>query len=294
MESKKTEGLVLKKYSGFYYVQDEKQNVYECKLRGKVKSQVFTGDKVIFTVLGENEGVLEKVLPRENELYRPKIANVSRAFIVMANDQPAPSLSLLDRLLFLTHYNRILPYIILNKCDLKAHKNAVLLKGYYPKAGFNFLMTSAIQGTGIGELRDAIRGQVAVLAGPSGAGKSSLLNVLIGAKNIETQEVSRKIGRGRHTTRHVELYPLESGGAVADTPGFSILDMPPVRSGDFRFYFPDFLPFMERCRFGDCLHYRERDCGVREAVDAGMIAGFRYNNYISMLEEVLENERCYK
>ncbi len=294
MDNKKTEGIVLKKYSGFYYVQDKELNIYECKLRGKIKKPVFTGDKVIFTVLEGNKGVLEEVLSRNNELYRPKIANVSMALIVMANDQPAPSLPLLDRLLFLACYNKVIPYIVLNKCDLEADEKAVLIKEYYPKAGFNFILTSAIRGTGIEMLKDTVRGHIAVFTGPSGAGKSSLLNVLINGLNIKTQEVSRKIDRGRHTTRHVELYPLESGGLVADTPGFSVLDIPPVRSGDFALHFPDFLPFIEECRFSDCLHYKEKECGIKKAVDAGIIAEFRYDNYVSMLEEVLENERCYR
>jgi len=294
MGSKKVEGLVLKKYGGFYYVQDEQKNILECKLRGKIKGQVLSGDRVVVSLLEDSRGILEKVLYRDNQLYRPKIANVSMVVIVMANDNPAPSLALLDRLLLLAYYNKITPYILLNKCDLMADEKAILIKEYYPKAGFNLIMTSATRGIGIDLLKEVIKGQIAVFAGPSGTGKSSLLNALSEGLCIRTQEVSNKIGRGRHTTRHVELYPLESGGWVADTPGFSVLDMPPIKSAELTRLYPDFIDFARDCRFSNCIHYKEKDCGIKRAVENGIIGEFRYRNYISMLEEVLENERCYK
>jgi len=293
MGEQKIEGLVLKNYGGFYYVQDQQKNIYECKLRGKIKGQVLAGDKVIASIFKDDKGILEKVLPRDNQLYRPKIANVDMVIIVMANDKPEPSLLLLDRLLLLAHYNNISPLILLNKCDLTANEKATMIKDYYPTVGFNFIMTSAIMRTGINQLSEAIKNKIAVFAGPSGTGKSSLLNSLLGV-DIKTQEVSRKIGRGKHTTRHVELYPLPLGGWIADTPGFNVLDMPPIKSQDVTTYYPDFNQYALECQFSNCVHCKEKDCGIKRAVENGDVKEFRYQNYISMLKEVKENERCYK
>lgn len=288
------EGLILKKYSGFYYVQDKEMKIFECKLRGKLKKAVLTGDRVKFTTLEEQRGVLESILPRDNELNRPPVANVSIVLIVMANSKPSPNLPLLDRLLFLSSYKGLSPFIILNKCDLADDEKAVLIKEYYPRAGFKLIETSAKMEIGLDNLMQSVKGQIAVFTGPSGAGKSSLLNALIEGLNIRTQELSTKVGRGKHTTRHVELFPLKTGGWLVDTPGFSVLDMPPVKSRDLAKHFLDFEPYSINCRFNNCLHYKEKDCGVKEAVDEGIIADFRYQSYLSMLEEVLENERCYK
>lgn len=287
------EGLVIKLYGGFYYVQDSQGQVYECRLRGKLRQQVLGGDRVRITILEEGRGILENILPRRNQLYRPRIANVDLALIVMANDRPAPSSLLLDRLLFLTLFHEISPVIILNKCDLPEDPKAATLRSYYPKAGFKFLSTSVETGEGIDELTRIIDSQVAVLAGPSGCGKSSLLNILVTAQT-RTGEVSEKIGRGRHTTRHVELFPLAGKGFLADSPGFSVLDLPPVDSRDLAEYYPDFLLYREECRFDNCLHNKETDCGVKRACESGEISDFRYQNYITMLEEVIKSERCYR
>ncbi len=293
MQGEKVEGLILKKYSGFYYVRDNQQNIYECKLRGKVKDLVLTGDKVIVTSREAGKGIIETILPRQNELYRPRIANVTKVFIVMANNRPAPSLTLLDRLLFLAYYNAIEPNIILNKSDLEADENAKLIKEYYPKIGIKVVMTSTKAKTGLEGLRDLIKDEITVFAGPSGVGKSSLLNLLVDGVDIKTQEVSNKIGRGKHTTRHVELFTIANGGLIADTPGFSILDLPKLNKVDVVRYFPDLYPHYENCKFNDCLHWKEKDCGIKAALLDGTIAEFRYNNYLTMLAEVTEQERNY-
>lgn len=294
MTGNQLEGVIFKKYSGYYYVQDQEKNIYECKIRGKIKNQVLAGDKAVFTPLEKDKGILEEILPRKNEMYRPRIANVDIVLIIMAHDRPAPSLVLLDRLLFLAQYNKLIPYIILNKCDLQQSEKASMLNDYYPKAGFNFIRTSTMDKTGLSEIKEIIAGTIAVFAGPSGVGKSSLLNALLDGPSVKTQEVSKKIGRGKHTTRHVEIYPVGSSGWIADTPGFSVIDMPDVSSNNVAEYFPDFREFTAECRFNNCLHYKEKDCGVKDAVAKGIIAEFRYSNYLTMLDEVIQNERCYR
>lgn len=294
MQQKKVEGLVLKKYSGFYYIEDHQKCIYQCRLRGKIKELVTTGDRVVISTLEPGTGVLEEVLPRKSELYRPRIANVSLVLIVLACNQPAPSTMLLDRLLVLANFHGLRPYLIMNKCDLKPHENAQSIMDYYPRAGFSMLCTSALDHTGIDRLAEEIKGEIAVFAGPSGAGKSSLLNQLLGVKEAETQEVSRRIGRGKHTTRHVELFGLQSDGWIADTPGFSVLDLPVMPSRELKDLFTDFQEYARYCRFSDCVHMGESDCSVKEAVRDHIIPEFHYHNYTALLSEVMEKERCYR
>jgi len=286
-------GLVLSNYGGFYYVQNNAAQIVECRLRGKLKERILSGDRVIFSPLEDGRGILEKMLPRDNELYRPRVANVSMVLIVMAYDRPLPSLTLLDRLLFLVQYNHLRPCIVLNKCDLPVNKEVDAILNYYPQAKFPLLNISARFKQGIDDLRVAINGEIAVLAGPSGVGKSSILNQLISQESVPTQEVSNKIGRGKHTTRHVELYPLDKNGWLVDTPGFSVLDLPKMRREELPGYFPDFAEYANDCKFADCLHYKEIECGVKAAVQEKQILLSRYENYLSMLAEVMESERCY-
>ncbi|MEQ8173635.1 MAG: ribosome small subunit-dependent GTPase A [Syntrophomonadaceae bacterium] len=294
MPQARVEGLVLKKYSGFYYVQDQDKNLYQCRLRGKIKDLVTTGDRVMISPLESGSGILETVLPRSSELYRPRIANVTLVLIVLACNQPAPSTVLLDRLLVLTMHKGLRPCLVLNKSDLEPDNNAQLITDHYPRAGFTVIKTSALDCTGVDFLKEQIQDEIAVFAGPSGTGKSSLLNQLVGGGYAATGELSDKIGRGKHTTRHVELFPLPSGGWLADTPGFSMLDLPDISSRELGKLYPDFEELSRDCRFSNCLHARETDCAVREAVATGQIPDFRYNNYLNLLAEVMEKERCYK
>lgn len=289
------QGIVLKRYSGFHYVQTENQEILECIIRGKTKNQgIIAGDRVIVSRIGPGKGVIEKILPRTAQLVRPAIANVNRVMVVMSCSQPDPSLKLLDRLLVQIEFVGLTAFIVLNKSDLApAEPEVHTILEDYPKIGYPVYLTSARQLKGIEELRHALAGHVTVMAGPSGAGKTSLLNLLVPDVQRETGEVSSKIGRGRHTTRHAELFPLPDGGWIADTPGFSVIETPAVKRRELADLFIEFKNYSDNCRFNDCLHYKETDCGVRQAVDKGLILSSRYQTYTAMLEEVIENERCY-
>ena len=284
-------GTVIKKYSGYYYVQVNESCIYQCQLRGKIKDLATTGDQVEITILDKTQGVLETVLPRINQLYRPRISNVSLIVIVMSYDKPAPVSYLLDRLLLLARHNCLEPCIVMNKGDLAPNAMALRIIEYYSRKGFKMITTCSLVYQGIEELMQVMAGHISVLCGPSGVGKSTLINTLIpGRKEIKTQEISARIGRGKHTTRHVELFSLPRGGWVADTPGFSNLALPDIKRRQLPGYYPDFLKHAQTCQFGDCYHDQEIRCGVKEAVGSSEIADFRYNNYLSFLHEIKSGE----
>ncbi|MDR1617305.1 MAG: ribosome small subunit-dependent GTPase A [Syntrophomonadaceae bacterium] len=293
MQGDKVVGTILKKYSSFYYVQDENNQVYECRLRGRIKTLATSGDRVEITLIRPGAGVLERILPRKNQLYRPRIANVGLMIIVFACDKPSPNILLLDRLLLLTYSVPLKCCIVLNKGDLEPSKSASQIKDYYGANGFELIITSGLTGAGIGELSQLMKGQISVFTGPSGVGKSTLINKLIPDRKekLKTQAISEKIGRGRHTTRHVELFSLPNGGWVADTPGFSNLDLPKMKSKDLSGLYRDFEYYRQECQFADCCHDKEKNCSVKEAVTEGKIAYFRYENYLSLLNELRESEK---
>lgn len=291
------QGIIVRGYAGFYYVQAE-DGLWECSLRGKfryLKQNVLVGDRVKIRPLeeGKKKAVIEEILPRCNELLRPPIANVDQAVIVMALKNPNPSLYLLDRLLVLAEISSIEPVIVFNKIDLVAEEAVRKITEVYQRAGYSTVSTSAVSGAGVEVLREFLKGKVSVFAGPSGVGKSSLLNALQPGLSLHTGEVSSKIGRGRHTTRRVELLVLESGGWVADTPGFSVIDLPPMPREELAYCFREFREELGRCRFTSCLHRGEQGCAIMEAVRTGRISSDRYWHYREFLEEVIENERRY-
>lgn len=286
------EGIVIKAYGGFYYVQSEAQ-VCECVLRGRLRlkqQQVLVGDRVEFKITGRKSGVIENILPRRTVLVRPPVANVDQAVVVFAMREPHPSPLLLDRILIQAQAAGVVPVICFNKADLGGQEAAELIP-LYRKAGYQVLVTSAKDGTGLSRLREVFRTGVSVLAGPSGVGKSSLLNALEPGLSLKTREVSAKIGRGRHTTRHVELLSLAGGGLVADTPGFSSIYLPPLERSELAYFFPEFGKFMPDCQFPGCLHHKEPGCAVKKAVEELKISPLRYNNYLEFLQEVIEQEK---
>lgn len=290
------EGIIVRGYSGFYYVKVGDKE-YECCLRGRyrlTKQDFLPGDRVkIRLVDGKDKGVIEEVLPRQTVLFRPSIANVTQAVIVMALAQPQPDLVLLDRLLVLAEKAQIKPLICFNKIDLAEQDVKEDLYNLYTKIGYKVLLTSAKLGVGIDQLREELKGEITVFAGPSGVGKSSLLNAVKPGLKLKTGEVGKKSQRGRHTTRHVSLIPCDGSGYVADTPGFSRLQLPEMKWEELSYYFPEFEPYLPQCKFNSCLHHNEPQCGVKDALAKGYIDSRRYEHYLDFLAEVMADERSY-
>ncbi|ATW24691.1 ribosome small subunit-dependent GTPase A [Candidatus Formimonas warabiya] len=289
------EGILIKGYGGFYYVKVG-EKIRECSLRGKfrrLKQNFLPGDRVSISLLDEGKGVIEQVLPRTSELRRPPVANVEQVGVTFALKNPDPDFLLLDRILIMVRHHHLLPLIFFNKVDLVEEGRSDQLVRIYQKAGYPVIKCSTKTGEGIDEIRLLLKDKISVFTGPSGAGKSSLLNAVQQGLSLKTGHVSSKIGRGKHTTRHVELLELDLGGLVADTPGFSVLDMPPMLREDLDSFFPEIRAHAGVCRFHSCLHHQEPDCAVKEAVSAGEIDPGRYQRYLLFLQEVIENERRY-
>lgn len=287
------EGTLIKGYGGFYYVFAEGR-VRECTLRGRFRVQkqdFIAGDKVLILPGAGDKATIEKVLERKNFLTRPPVANVDQAVLVFSLTTPDPDYNLLDRLLIQAEYAGVDILIVFTKLDL-VRRHDMSMGNYYQDRGYVVRYVSNKTGEGITDLAGCFSDNVSLLAGPSGSGKSSLINSLEPGKNLRTGEVSSKIGRGRHTTRHVELIPV-AGGLVADTPGFSSLYLPEIKKEELQNYFPELLDYRLDCRFKSCLHDKEPDCAVKEAVREGKIFDSRYKHYLQFLGEIAERERRY-
>jgi ribosome biogenesis GTPase len=286
------EGLAIKVYGGFCFVWFEGK-AGKCTLRGKLrtKGRVLAGDEVVFKDLAGGRGVVEDVKPRRSELVRPPVANADQALVVTSFQDPSPALNLLDRILVHCEAAGIRAVICVNKLDLAdsgAEGEAWIQT--YRGAGYPTLLTSAVTGEGVLAVREVLTGRITVLAGPSGSGKSSLINAVQPGLNLPTGEISAKLQRGRHVTRHVELLVLDGGGWVADAPGFSVLRLEGIDRMELAGLFPEFAEHAGGCRFTDCIHYREPDCAVRRAVAGGSVARFRYAHYLGFLREILVRE----
>ncbi|KNZ68743.1 ribosome small subunit-dependent GTPase A [Thermincola ferriacetica] len=289
------EGVVIKGYSGHYYVK-YKGKIWECSLRGRFRLEnkpALAGDRVVVRETGKGKGVIEEILPRVSELARPPIANVEMVVIVMAAKDPAINRELLDRMLVMAEYEGLEAVICINKCDLVDLGFPQLLKNTYGKAGYRVILTSTVTGMGIEDLRSWLAGRISVIAGPSGAGKSSLLNAVQPGLMLKTGKVSAKIGRGKHTTRHVELLELEVEGFVADTPGFSSLNLPEMETESLATCFPEFASYEGACKFNGCLHLAEPQCAVKNAVAQGLIDKSRYRSYEAFMKELEGRKRRY-
>lgn len=288
-------GVVVKAYSGFYYVKIN-NTLWECRLRGKfrlTKQNILAGDMVKVKETGLQTGVIEEILPRRTELERPPVANVDQVLIVFACADPEPQSELLDRMLVQGEAAGLGPIICFNKVDLADEKTVQNLTDEYRLAGYTVVLTSAITGVGIEQLRRYLQGHLTVFAGPSGAGKSSLLNSINPDFRLKTGTVSEKIGRGRHTTRHTELFELEPGSFVVDSPGFSSLYLPQIEKQYLAEMFPEFLPYLDSCKFTNCLHRAEPDCAVQQGIEEGKVGRERHTHYLLFLEELIDRERRY-
>lgn len=292
------EGRIIKGIGGFYYV-DTDNGLYECRARGifrKNKITPLVGDRVSISVVDEEnkKGVVEEIEKRDTELVRPPIANVDKALIVFAIKNPAPNLSLLDRFIVLAEKENLEIVIVFTKVDLDADGELLAeLKSIYEVSGYKVIPVSNKLKLNIDKIKEELKENTVVFAGPSGVGKSSLLNEVDKNFELKTGEVSDKIKRGKHTTRHAELLKLECGGMVADTPGFSSLTLDDIDESELKEYFIEFDKY-DDCRFGSrCIHENEPSCAVKEAVENGEISKKRYESYIQLLNEIRSGKRRY-
>ena len=279
-------GRIIRSISGFYDVRTVEETI-TCRARGILRKEgnsPLTGDMVEITV-EKDKGMVEKILPRKNSFIRPAVANVDALVVFAANVNPVTEPFLIDRVAAIAGDQEVQVILCVNKCDLDP---AVDLVRIYENAGFCVICTSAETGDGVEELRDMIRGKLTAFTGNSGVGKSSMLNRLCPELALPVGEVSEKLGRGRHTTRHVELYMLEEGTYVADTPGFSSFDtdqMDVILKENLQYAFPDFGPYIGECQFHDCSHRKEPGCAVTKAVEDGLVEQTRYDSYLRLYEK---------
>lgn len=284
-------GKIIKGIGGFYYVKTS-DGLIECKARGKFRHKdmkPMVGDDVEIEV-SNGKGVIEEIFERKSELIRPTVANVTQAFVVFAVKNPDINFDLLNRFLILCEHNNIEAIVCLNKVDLVSEEEREAIKQKIVDIGYEVLYINAKKGIGVEKLREKLANNETVLCGPSGAGKSTLINTLTEKYHMETGEVSEKIGRGKHTTRHSELIDV-TDGYIVDTPGFSTLEVNFIEKEELRYSFPEFEEYNNSCKFRGCLHYKEPNCAVKNAVEEGKINKYRYEFYIRTLEEKMDGRK---
>lgn len=289
-------GTVIKAYGGYYYVRAG-EKIHTCTVRGRVKARgpVWAGDQVDLELLPDDTGVIVDVAPRRCVLVRPPVANVDQMVIVTSFCQPAPAPHLVNRLLLQAEAQALAAVVVVNKADLSGlqERQTPWMESLRP-AGYPVFVTSTLTGEGLSALAQVLAGRLSVFAGPSGAGKSSLLRYFLPDEEkeaVRSGEISRKLKRGRHTTRHTELFHLAGGGWALDAPGFSRLCLPSVSRHTLAALFPEMRPFLGRCRFVGCLHDKEPDCAVKNAVLNNAVAALRYEEYLTFLRELSVLER---
>lgn len=291
------QGKILKGIAGFYYVHAENKGIYECKAKGVFRNKQIkplVGDNVDFDIINEQEkkGNIVSILDRDNELIRPAVANVSQALVIFAVKDPIPNYNMLTRFLIMMEKQSIKTTICFNKSDLATNEEMDYLKQVYEKCGCETIFISNRNKEGLEKIREILDGKTTVLAGPSGVGKSTLLNILMPEANMETGNISEKIKRGKHTTRHSEIFNVWENTYVFDTPGFTSLYVTEIESQELKYYFTEFEDYNDKCRFSGCVHINEPDCAVKEAVNKGKISSLRYENYLEIYNE-LKQQRKY-
>lgn len=290
------QGKIMKGIAGFYYVHIPDKGIYECKAKGifrKDNVKPLVGDDVELEITHETdkEGNIIRILPRKNALIRPAVSNIDQAIIIFAITKPEPNYNLLDRFLIMMQQQGLQCVICFNKRDIAKKEERRALKAIYEKSDCEVIFASALKKEGLDELQAVLHGKTTAVAGPSGVGKSSLINCLQTATHMQTGAISEKIARGKHTTRHTELIPIEGNTYIMDTPGFSSLAIQGMEKEELREYYPEFAEYEEYCRFQGCSHIHEPDCAVKDALKDGKISQIRYDNYRMLYEELKEQTR---
>lgn len=288
-------GRIIRGIAGFYYVWTESGEVLECKAKGVFRNRSLTplvGDlvSVEITEKSQSKGNIIEIWERKSELIRPQVANVDQAMVVFAAADPKPNYNLLDRFLIMMARQQVDVLIVLNKKDLGKPEELKDLQEIYKKCGYPVFLCCAKSGEGIEEIQSVLKKKTTVLAGSSGVGKSTILNVLYPEAKMKTGEISKKIKRGKHTTRHSELLCLEKDTYLIDTPGFSSLYLSDIEKEELKDYFTEFLPYKKECRFLGCQHQKEPDCAVKEALQEGKISKMRYETYQLLYEELKQKK----
>ena len=287
-----SEGIIIKALSGFYYVAGT-EGIISCKAKGKFRydgMSPLVGDRVEYQLSADGSGTVKSILPRKNSFIRPAVANIDTMVFIASCSKPVTDPYLIDRVAVIAENSCCEFVVCINKTDLES---ADELYKIYNGSGFKCFRTSALNSEGIEELREALRGRVSAFTGNSGVGKSSILNALIPGIDIETGEISDRLGRGKHTTRHVELYPMDDSSFIADTPGFASFDLQMVDDISYEQLpdcFPEFGDYIGHCRFNDCRHISEPDCAIRGAVESGRIFRSRYDSYVKLYDIVFNHK----
>lgn len=289
-------GKIIKGIAGFYYVHDGHSKIYECKAKGifrNKKIKPLVGDNVEIDILDQDNflGNIVDIFPRRNSLIRPAVSNIDQGLVFFSSLDPSPNFNLLDRFLIMMEKQEIPINICFNKVDLISSDQILKLQEVYVNTGYSINFTSTYNQKGIDIIRELLKGKTTVLAGPSGAGKSSITNLIQPTAEMETGILSEKIKRGKHTTRHSELFYVEENTFIMDTPGFSSMLMEDMQPEELKDYFPEFEEFREDCRFLGCVHVGEKDCGIKTAVAEGKISTTRYKNYLVLYQELKDKRR---